>query len=369
MLPTSARLLKLLSLLQTHRSWPGSELAERLDVSDRTVRRDVERLRALGYTVHAVAGVAGYRLGAGSNVPPLLLDEEEAVAVAVGLGNAAGSSVTGIEESALRALTKLERVLPPRLRHRVHALRAMTVPMPAGGPAVDPDTLSAIAAACRDHEHLRFAYRAHDGSGSRRLVEPHRLVSTGRRWYLVAYDTERADWRTFRLDRMELRPPHGPRFVPREAPADDLAAYTSRAVTSSPYRYRAHLTVHAPAEQVAERMPATTAAVHALDAWTSSLTCGSHSLDELALWVGLLGVPFTVHGPPELVVHVRELAARLAQSAPDGPPSARSPDGAPSPPGASGLPAPFPAPPTGASSSRARAGSGARCDSRRSPRP
>src|SRR3954463_8814386 len=208
MLETSSRLLELLSLLQARREWSGPELADRLDVGVRTVRRDMERLRRLGYPVSATPGVAGgYRLGPGASLPPLLLDEEEAVAVAVGLRTAASVGVAGIEETAVRALGKLEQVLPKRLRRRVNALGAATVPYPGTGPAVDPEALATIATACRDSERLRFAYKRHDGTSSRRLVEPHRLVHTGRRWYLVAYDTDRADWRTFPGGRV---PPPGP---------------------------------------------------------------------------------------------------------------------------------------------------------------
>ncbi|RCV50191.1 helix-turn-helix transcriptional regulator, partial [Marinitenerispora sediminis] len=192
MLETSARLLRLLSLLQTHRDWTGAELADRLGITTRTVRRDVEKLRTLGYPVHAAPGVAGgYRLGAGAALPPLLLDDDEAVAVAVGLRTAAGGTVAGIEESSVRALAKLEQVLPSRLRHRVTTLHAVTVAVPDSGAAVAPDVLTAIAAACRAHERLRFDYRDHAGQPSVRDVEPHRLVHTGRRWYLVAWDTDR----------------------------------------------------------------------------------------------------------------------------------------------------------------------------------
>ncbi|GLW12761.1 DNA-binding transcriptional regulator [Microtetraspora sp. NBRC 13810] len=315
MVETSARLLRLLSLLQVRRDWPGAELAARLGVTPRTIRRDVERLRGLGYPVHASAGVTGYRLGAGSELPPLLLDDEEAVAVAVGLRTAAGGTVTGIAESSVRALAKLERVLPARLRHRVRALGSMTVPLPAAGPAVPPETLTAIAGACRDHESLRFDYRAHDGGRSTRLVEPYRLVATGRRWYLVAYDPAKPGWRTFRLDRLSLRTPNGPRFTPREPPGPDLAAYVSRGLSGAPYRYRGRFTVHAPAAEVAERMPATVAVVEPLGAGTCALTAGSDSLDELALWVALLGVRFEAHEPPELVAHLRALAGRLTAAA------------------------------------------------------
>src|SRR6266540_2965783 len=190
MLETSARLLRLLSLLQARRDWTGADLADRLGVSARTVRRDVERLRDLGYPVHATRGTdGGYRLGAGAAMPPLLLDDEEAVAVAVGLRTATGGAIAGIEETSVRALAKLEQVLPSRLRRRVNAVQEFTVPfVRPGGPTVDADVLAVIAGACRDRERLRFPYKTFDGTASRRLVEPLRLVHTGRRWYLVAWD-------------------------------------------------------------------------------------------------------------------------------------------------------------------------------------
>src|SRR5919106_5789305 len=183
MTETSGRLLKLLSLLQTRRDWPGNELADRLDVSGRTIRRDIERLRELGYPVDALTGpTGGYRLHAGTAMPPLLLDDDEAVAIAVGLRTAAGASVTGIEETSVRALVKLEQVLPSHLRRRVSALQSFTETLPAGGPSVDPPALTVIAAACRDSERIRFAYRDREGAASRRQVEPHALVNLGRRW-------------------------------------------------------------------------------------------------------------------------------------------------------------------------------------------
>src|SRR3954470_24284171 len=219
MADTSSRLLTLLSLLQARRDWAGAELAERLQVSGRTIRRDVERLRALGYPVQALTGPAGgYRLRAGTAMPPLLLDEEEAVAIAVGLGTAARASVTGIEETSIRALVKLEQVLPAHLRRRVAALGSATIAPPAAGPTVDPQHLTTIAAACRDTECLRFDYRNRDGDATRREVEPHALVNQGRRWYLVAWDRRRADWRTFRVDRIGRPAPMGSRFTARDVP-------------------------------------------------------------------------------------------------------------------------------------------------------
>ena len=316
MLETSARLLQLLSLLQARRDWPGPELADRLEVGVRTVRRDVERLRRLGYPVRATPGVAGgYRLGAGASLPPLLLDEEEAVAVAVGLRTAASVGVAGIEETSVRALAKLEQVLPARLRRRVNALGAATVPYPRTGPTVDPEALAVIAAACRDHERLRFAYRSHDGEASRRLVEPHRLVHTGRRWYLVAYDSGRADWRTFRVDRIAGRPSGGGRFAPREPPAEDIAAYVARAVSSTRDRYQARVLLHAPLADVAARVPPSVGTLAAVDDDSCLLHTGSDWLGGLAVYVAEIGVDFEVLDPPEFAERVRELAGRFARAA------------------------------------------------------
>ncbi|HEX3649834.1 MAG TPA: WYL domain-containing protein, partial [Pseudonocardiaceae bacterium] len=235
MLETSARLLRLLSLLQSRPEWSGAELADRLGVTDRTVRRDMDKLRGLGYPVHAGTGVSGgYRLGAGAALPPLLLDDDEAVAVAIGLRTATAGAVTGIEETSVRALAKLEQVLPHRLRRRIGALQDYTVRITVdGGPTVDPDVLTALANACRDHERLRLDYRDHHDTTSRRTVEPHQLVNWGRRWYLVAWDVDRAAWRTFRVDRLTPRVPTGPRFPPREPPGGDVVDYVTRGVASA----------------------------------------------------------------------------------------------------------------------------------------
>jgi predicted DNA-binding transcriptional regulator YafY len=238
MLSTSARLLRVLTLLESRRDWSGTELAQRLEVSTRTVRNDMVRLRALGYPVEAAPGVAGgYRLGAGAALPPLLLDDDEAVAVAVALRSTTGGGVTGIEETSIRALVKLEQVLPMRLRRRVNALQAYTVPVSFSGPTVEPQLLSTIAAACRDYEVLRIDYRKHDGTESTRSVEPYRLVHMGRRWYLVAWDRDRRAWRTFRVDRLQLRTPNGPRFKPRELPAEDIGEYVMHNIRTAPGRH------------------------------------------------------------------------------------------------------------------------------------
>ncbi|MBB4960737.1 helix-turn-helix transcriptional regulator [Micromonospora polyrhachis] len=315
MLETSARLLRLLSLLQTPRDWIGTDLAQRLEVDVRTVRRDIQKLRDLGYPVHATPGVAGYRLGAGTKLPPLLLDDEEAVAIAIGLRTAASGTITGIEETSLRALAKLEQVLPSRIRHRVNLLHSVTVTVPSAGPTVDPDALTAVAAACRDHQRLRFDYRSHDGTTSVRDTEPHRLVHTGRRWYLVGWDTDRRDWRTYRVDRIHPRVPTGPRFTPRPAPDVDLAGYLTHGVSTAPYRYQARITLYTSAETAAERISPTVGVIEAVDPHTCLLHTGSNSLDEIAIYVASFGFRFQIHHPPELVVHIRDLATRLADAA------------------------------------------------------
>ncbi|MDT3440249.1 YafY family protein [Pseudofrankia sp. BMG5.37] len=249
----SARMLRLLSLLQTHRYWAGMELADRLGVSARTLRRDVDRLRELGYPVLASRGVAGgYQLRAGAAVPPLLLDDDEAVAIVVGLRAAVAGPVAGIEEPAVRALAKVAQVIPRRLRHRADALGAYTVPVPVGGPPVDAGMLTAIALAARAEERLRFGYTDREGAATHRHVEPHRLVSLSGRWYLVGFDVDRSDWRTFRLDRIAQPLTTGARFRPRPLPGGDAGAFVRAAVRSVPARQQADVLVWAPAGEVAQ---------------------------------------------------------------------------------------------------------------------
>jgi predicted DNA-binding transcriptional regulator YafY len=314
MLQTSTRLLRLLSLLQARAVWSGPELADRLGVTTRTVRNDMERLRQLGYPVHATPGVGGgYRLGAGAALPPLLLDDDEAVAVAVGLRTAANGSVTGIQETSVRALTKLEQVLPSRLRHRVNAVAAATVEVPASGPTVDAEVLTAIAGASRDRQQLRFDYRDHDGSASVRTVEPHRLVHDRGRWYLVAWDVDRQDWRTFRADRIHPRIPTGPRFAPRDPPDGDVASYLLRGVGAATWRYRARVIVHAPATVIAGRLPPAVL-VEAVDEHTCIVSVGSDTPQMLALYLGMLDADFEVGEAPELVEQLRTLADRYRRA-------------------------------------------------------
>ncbi|HEV2780252.1 MAG TPA: YafY family protein [Actinophytocola sp.] len=312
---TAARLLKLLSLLQIRRDWTGAELAERLGVTPRTIRRDVERLRELDYPVAATPGVAGgYRLGSGTALPPLVLDDDEAVAVAMGLRTAVGGTIAGIEETSVRALTKLEQVLPSRLRRRINALQSAVVPMPGGAPAVDPQTLTTIAAACRDHQRLHVDYRSAGGTASRRVVEPARLACTGRLWYLLAWDTGRGDWRTLRVDRITAAPGLGARFTPREPPEADIAGYVSRAISSAPYPYRAKVVVHAPAERVRERVTPASGMVEAVDEDSCVLHVGGPELSVIPIYLARIGFEFTVLEPPELIEQVRTLAGMFSRS-------------------------------------------------------
>lgn len=303
---TTERVLTLLGLLQQRRVWTGPELAGRLGVTPRTIRRDVERLRTLGYPVHAGQGVGGgYQLGPGQHLPPLLLDDSEAIATAVSL---LAGAVTDTGDAALRALTKLDRVLPTRLRHDVRALSGAVESFGGGRPPVDPEVLMALARACRDEIEASFDYP----SGSelrRRRVEPYRLVASDRRWYLLAYDLDRADWRTFRVDRMSEVTARTWRFTPRAAP--DAATYVQEAVASRAYRHRARFLVHAPADTVRAQMPASAAVVRPAGSGRCEVLSGADSLDFVLMHVVLLGHDFEVVEPPELGQRCRALAERL----------------------------------------------------------
>ncbi|WP_406148202.1 helix-turn-helix transcriptional regulator [Streptomyces sp. NBC_01012] len=323
MTDTPARLLKLLSLLQTPREWPGSELADRLDVTPRTIRRDIDRLRELGYPVEASRGsVGGYRLVAGSAMPPLLLDDEEAVAIAVGLRAGAGHAIEGVDEASVRALAKLEQVLPSRLRHRVSSLQNATVPLTRGdGSTIDPHTLTTIASAVTGRERLRFAYRAGDGTGSRRQAEPYRLVSTGNRWYLVAYDMDREDWRTFRVDRVSEPFVTGSRFIPRELPTGggDAAEFLAGSMARTQPGLHLDVTFQAPAGFVTARLPATLGAVEPTDEQSCRLrTVSFDSLEWVALRLALVDCEFEVHGPDRLLEYLGGLGTRLTRAASSG---------------------------------------------------
>ena len=315
----TARVLQLLSLLQTHRFWSGVELADRLEVSARTLRRDIERLRRLGYPVDASPGAAGgYRLASGAHMPPLLLDDEEAVAIAVGLRAAAGASVVGIEDTSVRALAKLEQVLPDRLRRRVDAVHSNVVPMrwSATGPTIDAEALALLAQACRDHEQVRFEYQRRDGEETRRLVEPHQLVSAGRRWYLVAWDVRRADWRTFRVDRLEAPQLAGARFPPRRLPADDAAAFVAQSLRAMPMPYHATVVAHGPPDHVRDVLRWTDAQVEPVDDHTCRVRLRAEAIDWLVSTVAMLGVvvDVAVEEPPDVVARVAALAERLGRA-------------------------------------------------------
>ncbi|MET7288659.1 YafY family protein [Streptomyces sp. NPDC005573] len=314
---TPGRILQLLSLLQTPREWPGGELAERLGVSRRTVRRDIDRLRELGYPVQATKGSdGGYRLVAGKALPPLVLDDEEAVAIAVGLRAGAGHAVAGVDEASVRALAKLEQVLPARLRHRVSTLQNATTPLAFGdGARIVPETLTVMAATVAGRERLRFAYRDRDGGESRRLTEPYRLVSTGQRWYLVAYDLGREDWRTFRVDRVSEPSATGARFSPRELPEGSAAEYLRRSIRGRQPAYAYAVRFAAPPEDVASRVP-WWAGTPEGDGEGGCVLRGESTgpVEALAIRLAAVGYEFAVLSPDELSSCVRDLGARMSRA-------------------------------------------------------
>ncbi|MFJ1753923.1 helix-turn-helix transcriptional regulator [Kitasatospora sp. NPDC088134] len=329
MADTSARTLRLLTLLQSHRFWAGEELSARLGVSARTLRRDVDRLRELGYPVEARRGVdGGYQLAAGAALPPLVIDDEEAVALAVGLQAAADGQVEGIAEASVRALAKVVQVMPARLRRRVEALRAVTVPghwQTDPGPRIAPDVLTAVALACRDTERLRFRYAAVRGDGpAERHAEPHHLVRVGRRWYLVAYDLVRQDWRIFRLDRLADPVPTGARFLPRALPVADPAEFVRAGLSGRRGPYRVEVLVDAPAEAVRGRV-GRWATVDQVDAGRCLLRLTSDALEWPAMALGSLDADFTVLSPPELTTLLAAWGERFTRCAdrpaPAGPPA------------------------------------------------
>jgi predicted DNA-binding transcriptional regulator YafY len=312
---TSTRLLQLLAMLQARRDWSGQELASRLEVSTRTIRADIERLRELGYPVEASPGVGGgYRLSRGTTMPPLLLDDEEVVAVAVALGTTAGAGVTGIEEASLRALVKLEQMLPSRLRHRIDAMRTATVSVPGAGPTVDLSVLSAIAGAIRASERLRFDYVDHEGRQTLRTTEPQRLVVWGRRWYLLAWDVERVSWRTFRVDRIRPRTPAGPRFRPRTLTDEEASRFVQRSAGTATWRYRARIRIHAPIDHIRALLPLAVD-VSADGPDRCIIEAGSDTPHQLALYVGLLDTDFDILDPPDLAEAFIRLAERYQRAA------------------------------------------------------
>ncbi|WP_434439193.1 helix-turn-helix transcriptional regulator [Lentzea sp. E54] len=312
----AARLLRLLSLLQTPREWPGSELADRLSVTTRTVRRDVDRLRDLGYPVEATMGVlGGYRLVAGTAMPPLLFDDEEAVAIAVGLRTAARQPVAGIAEASLRALAKLQQVLPPRLARRVSSLTSATAPASASyATLVDPAQLTVVAGAVAARERVRFAYVAQENVVSKRYVEPIQLVALDRRWYLLAFDLERDDWRIFRLDRVSSALATGARFAPRVPPGGDATAYVTQKMYDTAPTFRVRATLRLPVDLARARLADFAGDLTAIDDDSCAWHSVEDTVDYLAFRLTLLGCEFTVHGPDELVRHLRRLGERIGRS-------------------------------------------------------
>lgn len=298
---SSARLLSLLSLLQMRQEWSGADLARRLEVTPRTVRRDVDRLRTLGYPVDATVGVGGgYRLGAGAEMPPLLLDDAEVLAVAVALQSGATRSVTGLDDAASGALSKLRQVMPSRLRHRLDALTVETVDRPAPTSSVDAATLSDIALVCHRRERLRFDYSTRTGEESRRECEPYRLVRNGARWYLLAWDIGREDWRTFRVDRMTPKTPTGPRFAARDLPEGGAAAFVAASIGSAMRAVDARVRIHAPVQDVESMVRPEWGVIEAGDETSCEIALFGSSLESIAWWLHRFDADFTVLGPEPL---------------------------------------------------------------------
>ena len=316
MLDTASRTLRLIALLHQRRLWSGADLADALGVTARCVRRDVERARALGYPVHASAGVGGgYSLGAGRELPPLPLDDQEAMAVAVGLRSAISGPICGLEDAALRALTKLEAVLPRRLRRRLNTLEAVSVRLPGQARRIDAQVLATLASASRAEVGVRLEYRDRADVVSQRRLEPYRLVHTSTRWYLLAWDLKRLDWRTFRVDRVTPGTVVlGPRFSPRPLPADDIARYVTHAVSAAPHTIEARAEIAAAAADVERTMDGWLGVVEPIDESRCVLIVGGDDVDTIALCLGFLGFEFTVISPPELTEACRQLGQRLARA-------------------------------------------------------
>jgi predicted DNA-binding transcriptional regulator YafY len=288
---------------------------ERLRVSERTLRRDIDGLRQLGYPVRATTGPAGgYQLEAGADIPPLLLDDDEAVAIAMGLLTAAGGTITGIEETSVRALAKLEKVLPPRIRKRVSMLQTAVVPVIRAWVTVDAEILTVVAAACRDRERLRFEYRGREGGVTERHVEPHQLVSLHQKWYLLAFDRDRDDWRTFRLDRVVAPRATRFNFTPREIPGGDAAEYVMRSLRTRPMNFQVSVVLDAPAEVINGKCRPGEAEVEPLGDARCRLRTQGDSLDWLAFMIIWFNVGFEVEEPPELIKYLTDLSGRLART-------------------------------------------------------
>jgi predicted DNA-binding transcriptional regulator YafY len=318
MIDTSTRLLRLLSVLQSRCAWAGPELAQRLEVTARTLRRDIDRLRSLGYSIAATSGPGGgYSLGQGDDLPPLLLDDEEAVALAAALRSAV-DSFTGLGDTAMRLLVKLDQLLPSRLRRQVGALQAVTVSVGNTPPKVDPDLLTVLAAACRDRRILSFPYRDKAGKASTRTVEPLQIAHSGmRHWYLVAWDLGRADWRTLRVDRIPGRVTVGKAFIPRPPPAD-IASYVTDALTHAPFKQRARVKLKGSLAALSARVPAWCGVLEPLDSAQCLLSVGAETAEGLAIKLLVSGADFELIEPQELAPALRTVAARLHRGAGNG---------------------------------------------------
>lgn len=307
------RLFKLLGLLQGRIDWTAEELARRLEVTPRTVRRDVTRLRDLGYPVEAVAGPGGgYRLGAGGKLPPLLLDDDEALAVALGLRVSATTAVGGLEDSSLSALAKLEQLLPGRLRSRLEDISdATTSTLGVSRTEVDHATLALVASVIRKRERLRLGYRDNEGRKTERHVEPVRLVHTGRRWYLVAFDLDRDDWRTFRLDRVSSPAATGMRSQRGRGP--DPVDLVQRGITVDAWRYPASIVLHAPASRATREVAPTVGTIEPIDERSCRLIIGADEMRWLARYLLALSMEFDVESPPELRDELAAIGEELAR--------------------------------------------------------
>ncbi len=317
---TSARMLRLLSLLQLHRHWPGAELAERLEVSERTLRRDVDRLRQLGYHVESARGIeGGYQMAPGSALPPMVFDHDEAVALAIGLRDVAHGDNAETAEASIRALAKLVAMLPPAVRRQVEVMADVTESPPTGWASVTPppDVLGTVAQACRDGVRLTFSYRTAEQVETERYVEPYRLVTRGRRWYLFAFDPDRDDWRTFRVDRMADPTPSRNQFTPRPLPADDVGEYVAARIQSLRSIHHVEIIAHTDAE-TARRALGRWVEVEDLHDDRCRLTMTTDTFDWPLLAVSTLGVDFEVVGPPELRAHLDHVGDLLTRNNADG---------------------------------------------------
>jgi predicted DNA-binding transcriptional regulator YafY len=308
---TSTRVLELLGLLQNRRHWPGGELARRLGVSQRTLRRDVDGLQELGYPITTTRGTGGgYQLGPGAALPPLVLSEDEAAAVVMGLKEIASGAHPAPGDAALSAMAKIVQVLPVRIRHRVDSLRSVAISPERRATVTDVASLTTVALACRDAETLAFGYRTRDGRVAGRTTHPHRIVSVDNRLYLIAWDLDRGDWRIFRVDRIDGPRRTGTTFAPRRLPADDPVGYVRAQISSMPARYRVHATVQAPAERVRDEI-AHYGTVEPVDDASCRVYIAADSLDWATFCIGALEAPVVVHGPPEAVEYMRDWGRRL----------------------------------------------------------